>query len=78
MPAITLADAQANLSAAQAAYRAALEYKSQTVGDRTKQLHDISALRAEITHWQRQVDHLTALDQTTGAPRVRGLILQSI
>lgn len=69
----TLADAQSNLAAAQTAYRRALDARSVGFGDRSVQRQDITALRAEVQHWQREVDRLTA-----AAPsRVRGLILRS-
>lgn len=60
MTAITLADARANLAAAQAAYRAALGARSVASSDRTLQRQEIDQLLAQIKYWQRECDRLSA------------------
>lgn len=71
MTGITLADAQANLAAAQAAYRAALSARSVASSDRTLQRQEIDQLLAQINHWQRECDRLSP----TPAHRVHTLVV---
>lgn len=44
------------LAKAQAAYAKALDGKNVQKGDRAWSPHDIEKLRAEVMHWQQQVD----------------------
>ena len=64
MSGITLANAQSNLDALQAAYTALIGGTSSysittTSGSRSLTRRDLSEVREEITHWDRQVKKLT-------------------
>ncbi len=54
------------LVAAQSAYKNALNIKSHRLNGRGEEKHDIAVLRAEVEHWQKQVNAETA--RATGKP----------
>jgi hypothetical protein len=57
---LTLSEAQTLLAAAQSAYSDALSAHASGIGDRQLTRQRITDLRAEITHWTRIVNDLTA------------------
>jgi hypothetical protein len=61
-----LSDAQANLEAAQAAYRAALAARSASADGQSVTYHEIDKLRGEIIHWQRVVRGLSSSANQSG------------
>lgn len=59
MPGITLAQAEAMLSAAMTAYQNALSVSSYSIKDRSKSNHDIDALWNQVEKWQNVVNRLS-------------------
>ena len=59
MAGITLAQAQANLDAANTALLAAMSVKSYTIAGRSKTNQDINALQAQVEFWSAKVTELT-------------------
>jgi hypothetical protein len=70
MAGLTLAEAQANLDAANAAYPKALEAESYNEGTRGLRRDPEKILEA-IKHWDSEVRRLTARGNGSGGPTVR-------
>lgn len=68
MAGITLAQAQANLDAANAALLNAMSVKSYSIAGRSKTNHDIEALQRQVEYWEAKV-----LSLTRGGIAVRGV-----
>jgi hypothetical protein len=62
----TLADAQENLAAAQAAYRAALAARSASSDGQSVSYQEIDKLRAEVTYWERVIRGLSSTANQSG------------
>jgi hypothetical protein len=60
MAGITLAQAETNLAAANAAYLKALDVQSYTTSGRTKTNQDIEKLRQQIVFWEGKVALLSS------------------
>lgn len=69
--ALTLAQAQARLTAVETAYLAALNGKTVTYEGKSVGYQDISLLAAELDKWQNAVDTLTAAAAGVTSPGVR-------
>ena len=68
---ISLADAQTNLTNAQAAYTKALDVQAAGIGDRSITRQRIKDLRDELQYWSRTVDELTAAASGSSRSGVR-------